>query len=239
VQDIKEAASEFLATKRVAVTGVSRDRKGGHGSNAVYRRLRHRGYEVFAVNPNADHVEGDRSYNDLGSIPGGVDAVVIGTRPERAADTMRECAELGIKHVWMHRGPGAGRSREGHRAHRVQLWRTQPRHHAARRPSARRRHPQGKNPSHRRERSRSSLRRNHRLRAADRRRHRRLQTRRPPRRYRGQGGGRLHIRGGLRSSSGSGSVLLLRIRDLLRVAQNVKVDDRMNTGLGGHVATRS
>ena len=21
---------------------------------------------------------------------------------------MRECAELGIKHVWMHRGPGAG-----------------------------------------------------------------------------------------------------------------------------------
>ena len=21
---------------------------------------------------------------------------------------MRECAELGIKHIWMHRGPGAG-----------------------------------------------------------------------------------------------------------------------------------
>ena len=39
---------------------------------------------------------------------GGVDAVVIGTRPEIAEDTMRECAQLGIKHVWMHRGPGAG-----------------------------------------------------------------------------------------------------------------------------------
>jgi hypothetical protein len=34
--------------------------------------------------------------------------VVIGTRPEFAEDTMGECAELGIKHVWMHRGPGAG-----------------------------------------------------------------------------------------------------------------------------------
>jgi hypothetical protein len=34
--------------------------------------------------------------------------VVIGTRPEIAEDTMRECAELGIKQVWMHRGPGAG-----------------------------------------------------------------------------------------------------------------------------------
>jgi predicted CoA-binding protein len=108
MQTIKEAASEFLATKRVAVTGVSRNRKSGHGSNTVYRRLRDRGYEVFAVNPNADEVEGDRSYKDLHSIPGGIDAVVIGTRPERAEDTMRECADLGIKHVWMHRGPGAG-----------------------------------------------------------------------------------------------------------------------------------
>lgn len=104
---IKEAASEFLANKRVAVTGVSRQPKG-HGSNVVYQRLRARGYEVFAVNPNAEEVEGDRCYHDLRSIPGGVEAVVIATRPEVAEDTMRECAELDIKHVWMHRGPGAG-----------------------------------------------------------------------------------------------------------------------------------
>ena len=104
---IKNAASEFLAHKRVAVTGVSRQPRD-HGSNVVYKRLRERGYEVFAVNPNADEVEGDRAYHDLRSIPGGVEAVVIGTRPEIADETMRECAELGIKHVWMHRGPGAG-----------------------------------------------------------------------------------------------------------------------------------
>jgi uncharacterized protein len=104
---IKEAASAFLANKRVAVTGVSREAKG-HGSNVVYQRLRDRGYEVFAVNPNADEVEGDLCYHDLRSIPGGVEAVVIGTRPEVAEETMRECAELGVKHVWMHRGPGAG-----------------------------------------------------------------------------------------------------------------------------------
>jgi predicted CoA-binding protein len=63
---------------------------------------------VFAVNPNADEVEGDRCYPDLRSIPGGVEAVVIATRPEIAEETMRECADLGITHVWMHRGPGAG-----------------------------------------------------------------------------------------------------------------------------------
>ena len=103
---IKEAASEFLAKKRVAVTGVSRHPKS-HGSNTVYRRLRGRGYDVFAVNPNADQVEGDRAYKDLRSIPGGVDAVVIGTRPEIAEETVRECAELGIELVWMHWGGGA------------------------------------------------------------------------------------------------------------------------------------
>ena len=104
---IKEAAAAFLGRKRIAVTGVSRTH-ADHGSNVVYKRLRERGYEVFAVNPNADEVEGDHAYHDLNSIPGGVEAVVIGTRPEVAEETMRECAALGIKQVWMHRGPGAG-----------------------------------------------------------------------------------------------------------------------------------
>jgi uncharacterized protein len=108
---IKEAASEFLANKRVAITGVSRQPKN-HGSNVVYQRLRKRDYEVFAVNPNADQVEDDPCYHDLHSIPGGVDAVVIATNPEIAEDTMRECADLGIKRVWLHRGPGAGSASE-------------------------------------------------------------------------------------------------------------------------------
>jgi uncharacterized protein len=107
MQKIKDAASEFLANKRVAVTGVSRQPKD-HGSNVVYKRLRERGYEVFAVNPNAHEVEGDPCYRDLRSVPGGVDAVVIATKPEIAEETMRECAALHIKHVWMHRGPGPG-----------------------------------------------------------------------------------------------------------------------------------
>ena len=107
MQSVKDAAETFLANKRVAVTGVSRT-ANGHGSNLVYKRLRQRGYDVFAVNPNAEEVEGDPAYHDLRAIPGGVDSVVIATRPEVAGETMRECAELGIGYVWMHRGPGAG-----------------------------------------------------------------------------------------------------------------------------------
>lgn len=104
---IKEAAADFLQHKKIAVTGVSRE-AGNHGSNIVYQRLRERGYDVSAVNPNAERVEGDPCYRDLSSVPGGVEAVVIGTRPERAMQTVRECADLGIKEVWMHRAFGEG-----------------------------------------------------------------------------------------------------------------------------------
>jgi hypothetical protein len=107
MMDINTAAAEFLAFKRIAVTGVSRNPQG-HGSNAVYERLLDRGYEVFAVNPNTNEIDGRPCYPNVSSIPGGVDAVVIGTRPERAEMTVRECAAAGIKHVWMHRAFGDG-----------------------------------------------------------------------------------------------------------------------------------
>jgi predicted CoA-binding protein len=105
---IKQAAEEFLSHTRIAVTGVSARSPKEHGANVVYKRLRDRGYEVFAVNPNAGEVEGDRCYADLKTIPGGVEAVVIGTRPEIAEQTMRDCVELGIPWVWMHRSFGTG-----------------------------------------------------------------------------------------------------------------------------------
>lgn len=103
----KDAAREFLSRRRIAVTGVSRT-PGSHGANVVYRRLRDRGYDVVAVNPNATEVEGDPCWPDLHSVPGSVEAVVIATRPEHAADTVDECVDLGIGHVWMHRSVDAG-----------------------------------------------------------------------------------------------------------------------------------
>lgn len=103
----RQAAAHFLESRRIAVTGVSHAPKG-HGSNAVYTFLKKQGYEVFAVNPNAPEVEGDPTYPTLHAIPGGVDAVVLGTRPEHALGTLEECADLGVKQVWMHRAFGQG-----------------------------------------------------------------------------------------------------------------------------------
>jgi predicted CoA-binding protein len=103
---LKEAAQEFLAQKRIAVAGVSR--KGDTAANAIYKKLRETGYEVFPVNPNAAEVEGDRCYPNLAAVPGGVEAVVIATAPGVTAQLVRECAALGIKRLWMHRAFGQG-----------------------------------------------------------------------------------------------------------------------------------
>jgi predicted CoA-binding protein len=105
---VDAAIADFLAQERIAVAGVSREPGGKHGGNVVYKRLKERGYQVFAVNPNAETVEGDPCFHDLASIPGGVDAVVIATTPAVAPSVARECAQLGITRVWMHRSFGGG-----------------------------------------------------------------------------------------------------------------------------------
>jgi hypothetical protein len=114
---IDQAIDDFLAQQRIAVAGVSREPRGAHAGNGVYERLKACGYQVFAVNPNADSVMGDPCYHSLAEIPGGVDAVVIVTRPEVAPSVVEECRQLGINRVWMHRSFGQGSvSKEAHQA---------------------------------------------------------------------------------------------------------------------------
>lgn len=105
---LRDAATDFLNQRRIAVAGVSRHPEGGHSANGIYNRLKQRGYEVFAVNPNADEVEGDRCYHSISDIPGGVDAVLVSTAPDASEDVVRECVELGITRVWLHRAFGQG-----------------------------------------------------------------------------------------------------------------------------------
>lgn len=101
---------EFLAQKRIAVAGVSRDNSHHPAANLIYRRLKNTGHDVFAVNPNMQAFEGDRCYPDVRSIPGGVDGIVIVTRPQSTERIVRECGDAGVRRVWMHQGFGKGTS---------------------------------------------------------------------------------------------------------------------------------
>ncbi|HEU4741979.1 MAG TPA: CoA-binding protein [Meiothermus sp.] len=99
---MQEATRDFLAQKRIAVAGVSRD--GKKTGNLIYRKLRSEGYQVFALNPHATTLEGDPCYPDLKSLPQKPDGVVIATKPQATEQLVKECAELGILRVWMHDG---------------------------------------------------------------------------------------------------------------------------------------
>jgi uncharacterized protein len=103
---IPESIAEFLSGGRMAVAGVSRS--GASASNAVFRKLRASGYEVFAVNPNASEVEGVACYPDLGSVPGDLDGVVVVTHPAVSATVVRQAVERGVRRIWLHRSFGQG-----------------------------------------------------------------------------------------------------------------------------------
>src|SRR5262245_52999474 len=101
---------DFLALKRIAIAGVSRDKSRHPVGNLIYRRLKKTGHDVFAVNPNTRTFEGDICYADLQSIPGGVEGAVIITRPEVTERIVRDCKEAGVRRVWMHQSLAKGSS---------------------------------------------------------------------------------------------------------------------------------
>ena len=102
MQTLTDKVEDFLAQKRIAVAGVSHDNSRHPVGNLIYHRLKTTGHDVFPVNPHLATFEGDSCYPDVASIPGGVDGVVVITRPEATEQIVRQCGEAGIKQVWMH-----------------------------------------------------------------------------------------------------------------------------------------
>lgn len=102
--------NDFLAQKRIAVAGVSRNKSDHPVGNLIYQRLKSTGHDVFPVNPHMQTFEGDRCYPELQSIPGGVDGVVIITRPEITDKIVHDCRDAGVRRVWMHQSVGKGSS---------------------------------------------------------------------------------------------------------------------------------
>ena len=102
----KRQIDEFLSLKRIAVVGVSRDPK--HFSNVLWQELRQRRYEAIPVNPATALLDGQRCYARVQEIAPPVDGVLIMTPARVTEQVVRDCAEAGVRRVWMHRGAGGG-----------------------------------------------------------------------------------------------------------------------------------
>jgi len=85
-----------------AVVGANQDRS--KFGNKIYRRLKERGYEVYAVNPGLETVEGDPCYKDLSSLPKVPDVIDMVINPQRGLPVIEEAAKLGVPYVWLQPG---------------------------------------------------------------------------------------------------------------------------------------
>ncbi len=101
-----DRAREFLAQKRIAVVGISRDEKDF--SRQVLRALVKAGYEVVPVNPALDVAEGKACFPHVQDVKPPVNAALLLTPPTQTEEVVRDCARAGVRYVWMHRGMGVG-----------------------------------------------------------------------------------------------------------------------------------
>ncbi len=98
---LKESAEKFLELKNIAVAGVSSTKKDA--ANYIYEKLKNSGYKVFAINPKVTEIDGDPCYRNLSSVRETIDGVVIGTPPKATLSVIKECVQLGINNVWIHK----------------------------------------------------------------------------------------------------------------------------------------
>lgn len=101
-----ETINDFLAQKRIAMVGISREPKSF--SRSLYEELVRRGYDVVPVNPHTREVLGRRCFARVQDIQPPVDAALLMTPPEITETVVIDCADAGIKRVWMYRAMGEG-----------------------------------------------------------------------------------------------------------------------------------
>jgi predicted CoA-binding protein len=103
-----KAIAAFLAAKSFAVVGVSADRhKMG---NALFRAMRDQGLSVVPIHNSLDRVEESKCYRSVAEVRGKVDAVVTAVPPEETERIVQQCADAGIRRIWMQRGSSSNRA---------------------------------------------------------------------------------------------------------------------------------
>jgi predicted CoA-binding protein len=91
--------NEFLESQPIAVVGVSRNpKKFGY---TAFKELKEKGMKIVPVNPEADQIMGEKSYQSIRELPSDVKGVIILTKKQKTASVVKEAKEKGIKQIWI------------------------------------------------------------------------------------------------------------------------------------------
>lgn len=102
----RQAIDDFLARKRLAIVGVSRNPRDF--TRSLFSEFRRRGYDVVPVSPQATEVDGLACFARVQDIAPPVDGALLLTSPAVSERVVRDCAEAGVQRIWMYRAGGAG-----------------------------------------------------------------------------------------------------------------------------------
>ncbi|MCE5285058.1 MAG: CoA-binding protein [Pelosinus sp.] len=92
----------MLKAKIWAVVGATAHKeKFGY---KIFKVMTEAGFEVYPVNPGLDEVQGKKCYAKLADLPVLPEAVNIVVPPRVGTEVVRQCAELGIKKIWLQPG---------------------------------------------------------------------------------------------------------------------------------------
>ncbi len=97
---------DFLAQKRIAFVGISRDPKDF--SCSLFQEFVKRGYDVVPVNPSAAEVLGKQAFRRVQDIQPPVDAALLMTTPAISERVVADCAQAGVCKIWLYRATGKG-----------------------------------------------------------------------------------------------------------------------------------
>lgn len=96
----KKSLKDFLAVKRIAVIGMSRNK--ADYSRLLMNEYTKGGYEIIPVNPLAEEIGEKKSYKSVKDISPKPERVIMLLPADKTEQAMIDCAEAGIKDVWMH-----------------------------------------------------------------------------------------------------------------------------------------
>lgn len=106
-------AARFLAVRRIAIVGLSR--QPADFTRTLARAFLQRGYQIVPVNPAAagEVLEGSTAVARLQDARPPVEAALLLTAPAQTDAALRDCVEAGVRRVWLHRGGGRGAESPG------------------------------------------------------------------------------------------------------------------------------
>ena len=91
--------NEFLESQPIALVGASRNpKKFGY---SAFKELKDKGMKIIPVNPKADEILGEKSYQSVKLLPPEVQSIIVFTKKDQTASVIREAKEKGIKQIWI------------------------------------------------------------------------------------------------------------------------------------------